>query len=186
MMLLLGYLAKIQGLKGEFLFHELMDKSEKLKDISNLVLAPPDIDLEDVDIPAPGTRTVKIRSFRFHKNRVCLAFDGIHDRTASESYRNWALWTPDQLPVLLDGESYRHDWLGCDVFFGGTKIGEVARLDATPMGYDMISIIDMRPGRSGVLEVPYVKLWVKVKLADKRIDIDPPPGLLDINCNCSC
>lgn len=40
-MLLLGQLAKIQGLKGEFLFHPVMDDPDRLEGVEGLVLAPP-------------------------------------------------------------------------------------------------------------------------------------------------
>ena len=45
-MLLAGHLAKIQGLKGEFLFHSVMDSPERLEGMAGLILAPPHQDLE--------------------------------------------------------------------------------------------------------------------------------------------
>ena len=150
-MLLLGHLAKIQGLKGEFLMHELMDDPGRLTDLACLVLAPPALDLEPVAEPAPPARTVRLRSFRLHQDRACVAFQEIPDRTASEPYKGWGLWTTDPLAPLAEGESYRHDWTGCEVFVAGAKVGEVLRLDPTPMGYDMVVLRDTAPaaGASG-------------------------------------
>ena len=91
-----------------------------------------------------------------------------------------ALWTSEPLAPLAQGESYRHDWPGCDVFVGGVKVGEVLRLDPTPMGYDMVVMRDLRPGRRGQRDIPYVKAWFQVDLAGRRIDLDPPEGLLDL------
>lgn len=180
-MLLLGYLAKIQGLKGEFLFHELMDEPERLLKISNLFLVPPDVDLECVDVPAFATKVVTIRSFRLHKNRVCIAFDGIQDRTSSEPYRNWAIWTTSSLPMLSNSESYRHDWVGCSVVVDGIKVGEVVCLKPTPMEYDMVVVRDMRSGRTGNLEVPYIKSWFQIDFVGQCVYLNPPPGLLDLH-----
>jgi 16S rRNA processing protein RimM len=180
-MLLLGHLAKIQGLKGEFLMHELMDEPAKLPGLEGLILAPPSLDLEHASEAAAPARVVKVRSFRLHQERACVAFEGIPDRTASEAFKGWALWLPEALAELPEGESYRHDWVGCEVFVAGARVGEVLRLEPTPMGYDMVVLRDLRPGRSGQRDVPYIKAWFQVDLAGKRIELDPPPGLLDLD-----
>ena len=180
-MLLLGHLAKIQGLKGEFLLHELMDDPVRLQELKGLALAPPDLDLEAQAEPAPPALPVRVRSFRYHQDRACVSFQELPDRTASEPYRGWAVWTSDPLPALQEGETYRHDWTGCEVFIRGVKVGEVLRLDPTPMGYDMVVMRDTRPGRRGERDIPYVKAWFQVDLPGRRIDLDPPPGLLDLD-----
>ncbi|MGA2082972.1 MAG: hypothetical protein ABSH53_20495 [Holophaga sp.] len=180
-MLLLGHLAKAQGLKGEFLLNGLMDDPERLRDMQGLALAPPDLDLEAQVRPAPPALPVRVRSFRYHQDRACVAFQELPDRTASEPYRGWAVWTSDPLAPLEAGETYRHDWTGCEVFIGGAKVGEVLRLDPTPMGYDMVVMRDLRPGRQGQRDIPFVKAWFKVDLAARRIDLDPPEGLLDLD-----
>jgi len=180
-MLLLGHLAKIQGLKGEFLLHELMDDPDKLTQLSSLVLAPPALDLEALAEPAAPAVPVRLRNFRWHQERACVSFEEIPDRTAAEPYKGWAIWTPDPLATLPEGESYRHDWTGCEVFIAGAKVGEVLRLEPTPMGYDMVVMQDLRPGKRGRRDIPYIKAWFQVDLAARRIDLDPPPGLLDLD-----
>jgi 16S rRNA processing protein RimM len=40
---------------------------------------------------------------------------------------------------------------------------------------------DTRPGRRGERDIPYVKAWFQVDLPGRRIDMDPPPGLLDLD-----
>jgi 16S rRNA processing protein RimM len=180
-MLLLGHLAKIQGLKGEFLFHEVMDEPERLAKITGLVLAPPDLDLEHAANTQPPARPVSVRSFRWHQDRPCVAFQEWPDRTTAEPFKNWVLWMPEDQAVLNEGESFRHDWVGCEVFVGGHKVGEVMRLDPTPMGYDMVLMRDLRPHRTGVREIPYIKAWFTLDLPNRRIEMDPPEGLLDLD-----
>jgi 16S rRNA processing protein RimM len=124
---------------------------------------------------------VRLRQFRWHQDRPCVCFQEIPDRTASEPYRGWALWTGDALAELPEGESYRHDWPGCAVFVKGAQVGEVLRLEPTPMGYDMVVVKDLRPGRRGQRDIPYIKAWFQVDLAARRIDLDPPEGLLDLD-----
>ena len=180
-MLLLGHLAKVQGLKGEFLLHELMDDPRTLETLEGLVLAPPSLDLEAADQAEPPARPARVRSFRFHQERGCVSFEDIPDRTAAEPFKGWALWAPETSVTLPEGESFRHDWVGCQVFVAGQLVGEVLRLEPTPMGYDMVVLKDLRPGRTGRRDVPYIKAWFQVDLAGRRIDLDPPPGLLDLD-----
>ena len=179
-MFLAGHLAKVQGLKGEFLFHAVMDDPERLEGMNGLLLAPPQLDLGQGPPPS-AARPVTVRSFRWHQDRPCLAFADVPDRTAAEPLKGWALWMPEAAAALPEGASYRHDWIGCEVYVADRKVGEVLRLDPTPMGYDMVILRDLRPGRTGQREVPYIKTWWTLDLAHRRLDLDPPPGLLDVN-----
>jgi len=180
-MLLLGHLAKLQGLKGEFLLHAATDQPERLPDLKDLLLAPGGVNLEDAASPQPLARTVTIRSFRWPQDRPCVAFQELPDRTAAEPFKGWALWMPEDQAVLNDGESFRHDWVGCGVFVGGQQVGQVLRLEPTVMSYDMVLMRDLRPGRTGIREIPYIKAWFTLDLPHHRIDLDPPEGLLDLD-----
>ena len=180
-MLLLAHLAKVQGLKGEFLLHAVMDNPGRLPDLEGLLLAPPEVDLEHGTDATGSARAVTVRSFRWHQKRPCVAFEELPDRTVSEPYKGWALWMPEDQAVLDEGESFRHEWVGCDVFLGETRIGEVIRLEPTPMGYDMVLMRDLRPHRTGIREIPYIKAWFTLDLPHRRIGLVPPEGLLDLD-----
>jgi 16S rRNA processing protein RimM len=182
-MLLLGRLAKVQGLKGEFLLNHTTDAPDRIPTLDGLLLAPPGLDLSEC---APGAtvsaaRQTTVRSFRWHQDRPCLAFDGIPDRTAAEPFRGWALWAPEGASTLREGETYRHDWVGCQVFVGGALVGEVLGMEPTAAGYDMVRMKDLRPSRHGVRNVPYIKAWFGLDLSSRRIDLNPPDGLLDVD-----
>lgn len=179
-MLLAGHLAKVQGLKGEFLFHAVMDDPKRLDGLEGLVLAPPQMDLEHGAAEAPAL-AVTVRCFRWHQDRPCLAFREVPDRTAAEARKGWALWMPESAATLEAGESFRHQWIGCGVFVAGRKVGEVLRLDPGPAGYDMVVMRDLRPGRTGQRDIPYIKAWWTLDLPNRRLDLDPPEGLLDVN-----
>jgi len=179
-MLLAGHLAKVQGLKGEFLFHAVMDSPERLEGMAGLVLAPPHQDLEHAEATAPA-RSATLRLFRWHQDRPCLAFAEVPDRTAAEALKGWALWMPEAAATLDEGESFRHQWIGCEVFVANQKVGEVLRLDPGPAGYDMVVMRDLRPGRMGQRDIPYIKAWWTLDLPNRRLDLDPPEGLLDVN-----
>ena len=180
-MLLLAHLAKVQGLKGEFLLHAVMDEPERLRDMTGLVLAPPEMALDELEsAPAPA-RGVKLRAFRWHQDRACVAFEEFPDRTAAEPFKGWALWMPEGQAELEEGETFRHQWTGCEVFVRGEKVGEVLRLDPTPMGYDMVVMRDLRKGRTGLRDIPFIKAWFSLDLPNRRIELDPPEGLLDLD-----
>lgn len=180
-MLLLGHLAKVQGLKGEFLLHALMDDPAKLPGLAGLVLAPAGLDLQDVAAPPSSARGVTCRSFRWQQDRPCVAFQELADRTAAEPFKGWSLWLPEDQAALGEGETFRHDWIGCGVYQGDIRIGEVVGLEPTRMGYDMVLVRDQRPGRAGLREIPYIKAWFTLDLPGRRIEIDPPEGLLDLD-----
>jgi 16S rRNA processing protein RimM len=179
-MLLAGHLAKVQGLKGEFLFHSVMDEPDHLVGMRGLVLAPPHQDLEP-GTAGPPARPVGLRGFRWHQDRPCLSFEEIPDRTAAEAFRGWALWMPETEARLGEGETFRHQWIGCGVYIAGRQVGEVLRLDPGPAGYDMVVMRDLRPGRTGQRDIPYIKAWWTLDLPNRRLDLDPPEGLLDVN-----
>jgi 16S rRNA processing protein RimM len=179
-MLLAGHLAKVQGLKGEFLFHSVMDAPERLEGMKGLVLAPPHQNLE-IDEAAPPAREVGLRSFRWHQDRPCLALEAVPDRTEAEAFKGWALWMPEAAATLDEGESFRHQWIGCEVFMAGRKVGEVLRLDPGPAGYDMVVMRDLRPGRTGQRDIPYIKAWWTLDLPHRHLELDSPEGLLDVN-----
>jgi 16S rRNA processing protein RimM len=103
------------------------------------------------------------------------------DRTAAEPYKGWALWAPEGPDDLQDGESYRHDWVGCKVFVKGEIVGEIVDMAPSPGGYDMVRMKDLRAGRQGVRDIPYIKAWFSLDLGNLRIDLDPPEGLLDLD-----
>jgi 16S rRNA processing protein RimM len=179
-MFLLGRLAKVQGLKGEFLLDSATEFPELIPSNKGLLLAPPGEDLS-AGGASPSCVAVTVRIFRWHKGRPCLAFGQILDRTASEPYKDWNLWGPHGLAELKEGESFRRDWVGCQVFAKDEFIGEVAGLEPSPAGYDMVRIKDMRPGRSGLRDVPFIKAWFDLDLNSRQIRIDPPEGLLELD-----
>lgn len=180
-MLLLGHLAKVQGLKGEFLLHATMDEPERLETLDGLVLVPPGVSLDHLETAPQDARPVKIRLFRWHTERPCVAFEGVADRTAAEALKGWSLWMPEHQASLPEGESFRHEWFGCTVQVKGVVVGEVIRLDPTPMGYDMVILKDLRPGRRGERQVPYIKAWFELDLPNRTMHLDPPEGLLDLD-----
>ena len=181
-MLLLGHLAKVQGLKGEFLLHAVMDEPEKLEAAQGLVLAPPSLDLEGHgprDLP-PQVRAASVRAFRWHQDRPCVALEGIPDRTAAETIVRAILWI-DQDAVESPAEDdawYDHQLVGLDVVRDGETVGRVVRVDHLP-AQDLLIVRPLGDEDREIL-VPFVKAIVpEVDIAARHVVVTPPEGLFE-------
>ncbi|HVB37437.1 MAG TPA: PRC-barrel domain-containing protein, partial [Vicinamibacterales bacterium] len=83
----------------------------------------------------------------------------------------------DLMP-LPDATFYRHDLIGCDVeTVGGSPVGTVAAVEGT---LEMSRLV-VRSARGEVLVPLVAGICVLVDPAARKIVIDPPEGLLDLN-----
>ena len=102
-----------------------------------------------------------------HQGRWIVAFRGIEDRNAAETYRDLVLSAE---PVEGDDDTlWVHELIGAEVFdLAGRSFGLVEAVEANPAS-DLLVL-------AGDKLVPLV--FVKTKLPG-RVVIDPPAGLLD-------
>lgn len=118
---------------------------------------------------------------RYHNGILLLSFEGVADRNAVEALRNTILVVeadPDETPEDPD-EFYDHQLVGLAVELAdGTVLGEIADLLHLP-GQDVLAV--KRPDAPEVL-IPFIKQFVPtVDVAGKRVVVDPPAGLLDLD-----
>ena len=80
--------------------------------------------------------------------------------------------------MLGEGVYYQHQLVGCDVeTVSGGRIGQVSRVDGGAGG----SLLAVRGARGEVL-IPFARhICVDIDVAARRIRIDPPEGLLELN-----
>lgn len=123
-----------------------------------------------------------IESFQIVKRRTALLkLSGISDRTDAEALRKAELFiTKDEAECtreLMDENTfYYYDIIGCDVYKDGERVGAVS--DIMQGGGDVL-IISVAEGKSFM--IPFVESMVDVsRVSEKRIDITPVEGLLDI------
>jgi 16S rRNA processing protein RimM len=85
---------------------------------------------------------------------------------------------PGELEPLPPGMYYRHDLVGCRVeTTGGETVGEVTAVEG-----DMASSRLVLRTASGEVLIPVAEaICVNIDTAARRIVIDPPDGLLDVN-----
>ena len=124
-------------------------------------------------------RDLTVTSTTWHSGRLLLTFEGYDDRTAIEGLRNRLLSVDrpdDELPEDPD-EFYDSALVDCQVVDAdATVIGvvrEVAHLPAQ-------DVLIVRTVDDREVLVPFIEEFVPtVDLANKRITITPPEGLLD-------
>ncbi|HEX5473302.1 MAG TPA: ribosome maturation factor RimM [Vicinamibacterales bacterium] len=122
----------------------------------------------------------RIEAVRFHQGRPVVAFAGITTMTAAEALAGAELKLPEaELGPLPPATFYRHDLVGCDVVtVQGESLGRVARVEG-PMARSCLVVAGQ--GR-GELLIPLVEpICVDVDPPGRRIVVDPPEGLIDLN-----
>ncbi len=122
---------------------------------------------------------ITVATVRFHQDRPIIGIDGVSDMNAAERLAGTELRVPvDRLAALPQGTFYRHDLVGCQVeTAAGEPVGVVAEVEGA---LDGSRLVLNTPG--GEVLVPLVADICRiVDPAGKRIVIDPPEGLLELN-----
>jgi 16S rRNA processing protein RimM len=84
----------------------------------------------------------------------------------------------ESLPPLPDGTFYRHDLVGCEVYdTRGAAIGQVVAVEG-PLEQSRLVV----KGPAGDVEIPLAaQICVTIDPRQRRIVVDPPPGLIELN-----
>ena len=148
--------------------------------IDTLNVAPTqDPVISRMSIVTRGDELLVIRSARMQGSRPVIGFEGCERIEDAERLAGRELRVPeDALKPLGDGIYYQHQLIGCLVeTVEGQRIGEVARVEGGAAG--SLLAID---GPNGEVLIPLaVDICMKVDVEAKRITINPPDGLLELN-----
>ena len=152
-MLEVGRIVKAHGIRGEVIVDLISNRPEER-------LAPGSVLSSD-------RGDLEVLTATPHQGRWIVAFAGVEDRNAAETYRGVVLSAE---PIEGDDDTlWVHELIGAEVFdLGGRSYGPVEAVEANPAS-DLLVL-------SGDRLVPLV--FVKTRLPG-RVVIDPPPGLLD-------
>jgi 16S rRNA processing protein RimM len=124
-------------------------------------------------------QTLTITSLRFQRDRPVVGIAGVETMNDAESLAGCELRVPaERLAALPDGTFYRHDLIGCRVETRrGEPVGLVQRVEGTLDRSRLV--ID---GVRGEVLVPLVpEICMSIDVRGKRIVIEPPEGLLELN-----
>jgi 16S rRNA processing protein RimM len=128
---------------------------------------------------ARGDERLTVRTMRVQKGRPIVGFEGFERIEDVERLSGVELRIPeDALQPLSDGSYYHHDLVGCVVrTVTDAPVGTVVRVQGGTSG--SLLVID---GTRGEVLIPLVAaICVEIDVRSKRIRIDPPDGLLDLN-----
>jgi 16S rRNA processing protein RimM len=112
------------------------------------------------------------------KGVLIARLSGVEDRNQAEALRGLRLYLPRAALPQTEAEEYYHaDLIGLEAVLGdGTPVGRVRAIHDFGAG-DTLELA--RPGAPPVM-VPFTRAVVPVvELAERRLVLDPPPGLLD-------
>src|SRR5262249_47652900 len=120
-----------------------------------------------------------IATVRFHNERPIIGFEGVGDIDAASVLAGSELRIPvEQLATLPPDMFYRHDLVGCAVSAAdGSNIGTVTEVEGTLGGSRLV----VTTSRGEVLVPLAAAICRSIDVAGKRIVIEPPEGLLDLN-----
>ena len=125
------------------------------------------------------TEAVAVEHLRFHRGRPIIGLAGIDTMDAAEALAGSELRIGvDALQPLPVGSFYRHDLIDCAVETPrGEAVGRVIGVEGDAAGSRLVV-----ESRSGEILIPLAEgIVVAVDLAGRKIVVEPPEGLLDLN-----
>ncbi len=159
-----AHLVRARGIKGELVAIPLNDRRERFDQLRRVLVNGVELDVERV---------------WWHGDRLILKFRGIDTRSQAEAISGTAVNVPvlERAP-LPEGEFYLSDLVGCKVFHraSGHSVGTVSGWQESGGGAPLLELAG-----SPIL-IPFARsICREIDIAGKRIVIDPPEGLLDLN-----
>ena len=163
-------IVKARGIRGEVACDIETDFPERFQTLDPVTVLMPD-----------GRRlALALEDHWFHKDRVILKFEGYDTMTAAEELVGGRLVISEADGLELEeDEFYEYQVVGADVMaVTGEKIGVVTRLMRTG-GTDLL-VVEGEGGRE--ILVPFADdICTEVDVTSRRITINPPEGLLELN-----
>ena len=124
-------------------------------------------------------QALRLTTVRFQHDRPVIGIEGIETMNEAEQLAGCELRVPvGDLAELPAGTFYRHELIGCRVeTAGGESIGVVDDVEGTIGGSRLIV-----GGRRGEIQIPLaVEICTTIDVGGKRIVVNPPEGLLELN-----
>jgi 16S rRNA processing protein RimM len=173
-LILVGRIVRVHGLRGDVVIQPETDfLEERFAPGAELLRRKTDKAIETLE-------TLRVESVHVHKGRPIVGFEGIDTIEAAEQLGRIELWIrAADRAALPDGEFYHADLIGCRVeTTAGKEVGTVSRVEG-PRGMSLLVV--KGEGAREVLVPLAEAICPVIDPAARRIVIDPPEGLLDLN-----
>ena len=172
----IGSIVGAQGIKGEVKVHPNSDFPERFEQAGERWLW--------------GSQDTEPRSIQLKKgyeipgrNLYVVQLEGIFNRNQAEHLRGQMLLLPTtDRPKLRAGEYHSQDLIGLPVFHQATGVEVGIVTDIFTAGHEILVVsATQADGKTAEAMIPFVKEIVPiVDLPNRRIEILPPAGLLEI------
>ncbi len=171
--LVIGKIVAPQGLKGEMRILSYSDFPERFENAGKRWIAATEKDEPQVVTMLSG------REIAGKKNLFVIRLEGVNDCDRAEALRNYVMMIPtSDRPTLGHNEYMIADLVGCIVYHQptGKLLGEV--IGILSAGNDLLEV---RNSENDEIElIPFVEAIAPfVDIAQKRIEVTPPKGLID-------
>jgi 16S rRNA processing protein RimM len=128
---------------------------------------------------AGSRRELHVQGLWPHKGNLVLKFAGLDSISDAEELAGCELQVPREERAKLDAEwNYVSDLLGCAVFDAESELGRVQNVQFGAGEAPLLVVA----GAARTYEIPYAQAFLKsVDLGRKRIEMQLPEGLLEVN-----
>jgi 16S rRNA processing protein RimM len=179
-LVLIGTIERPHGLRGEVVVKPLTDFGEE-RFVPGATLTT-----ARAGRAPDGSTVLRVDAVRWHNDRPLVLFEDVETVEAAEALRGQGLWiAASARPALEPGMFYETDLVGCRVETlpageasePGPTIGTVLRIEGTPGA----SVLVIETPQGEVLVPLAVAICRVIDPVGRRIVIDPPAGLLELN-----
>ncbi len=161
-------IARPQGIRGEVIADLLTDFPERFAALETARVKTPDGEL----------LTLRLENSRPHKGRILLKFAGYDTMNAAETLRDARVMVMrDQLVKLPEDSFYSFDLVDCEVT---TKDGQPVGRVGNVQNYGAAPLLVVDADDKEFMIPLASSICIEIDVAQKRIVIDPPEGLLEL------
>jgi 16S rRNA processing protein RimM len=158
--------ARAHGIKGQIVINPETDFMEERFRAGRVILIG----------PTDRTREYEILDVRFHQGRPILRLNGVETMNDAGALAGSDVWLAESdVAPLREGTYYRHDLVGCEAYdTAGHRLGRVTGVEGSiDRSY---LVLDEH------MMIPLVgEIVVEVDIKARRVIVDPPEGLVELN-----
>jgi 16S rRNA processing protein RimM len=168
-MALVGRIARAHGIRGQVIVNPETDFPDQRFRPGATVFAKRGASVE----------LLTITTVRFQNGRPVIGLEGVQTMNDAEALAGLELRVPiEELAPLPEGTFYHHDLVGCHVVTkSGEEVGTVESVEGTIGGSRLVVA-----GAKGEVLIPLAsEICQTIDVTARRIVIEPPEGLLDLN-----